>query len=181
MKAVVVYKSKSGFARKYAEWIAAELPADLVEGSKASASVFAGYDAVVYGGGLYAAGINGVKFITSNLDKLEGKRVAVFATGATPPREEALEEIINRNFTADQLAKLKFFYLRGGFDYGRLKPADKVLMTMLKAKIRLRRLMERKLHPDETGMLAAYGKPIDVTNRKNIAPLVEYIRGGGAG
>ena len=92
------------------------------------------YDTVIYGGSLYAVGINGVKFITKNLDKLKDKKVIVFATGASPSREEAVSEVKNKNFTSEQQKYIQFFYLRGGFDYSKLKPFDKVLMTLLKWK-----------------------------------------------
>jgi hypothetical protein len=76
MKTLVVYRSKSGFVQRYAEWIAGDLKADLLEGSGVTVDNLTGYDAIVYGGGLYESGINGVKIITGNLDQLEGKRIA---------------------------------------------------------------------------------------------------------
>lgn len=38
MKTVVIYKSKTGFTQKYAEWIAEDLSADLFEVSKVNSS-----------------------------------------------------------------------------------------------------------------------------------------------
>ena len=98
--------------------------------------ILTAYDTVIYGGGLYVVGINGVKFITKNLDKLNDKKVVVFATGASPFREKAINEVRNKNFTSEEQKYIKFFYLRGGFDYSKLKPFDKVLMTLLKWKIK---------------------------------------------
>jgi len=45
-------------------------------------------------------------------------------------------------------------------------------MTLLKWKIKL----NRDKTPDETGMLAAYSKPMDFTKVKNIKELLEYAR-----
>jgi len=171
MKTAVIYKSKSGFAKKYAEWIAQALIADIYESSQVNVEILTEYDTVIYGGGLYAVGINGVKLITKNLDKLKGKNVVVFATGASPSREEALCEVRNKNFTSEQQKQIVFYYLRGGFDYSKLKPLDKVLMTLLKWKMK----MKTELVPDEIGMLAAYDKPVDFTRRKNIDELVSYV------
>jgi len=171
MKTVVIYKSKTGFAKKYAEWISEELSADIFDASKVNVSMLTAYDTVVYGGGLYAVGINGVKFITQNLDKLKDKKVIVFATGASPFREEVLSEVRDRNFTFDEQKYIQFFYLRGGFDYSKLKPFDKVLMTLLKWKLK----MKKELTPDERGMLASYDKPVDFTRKKNIDAIITYI------
>jgi menaquinone-dependent protoporphyrinogen IX oxidase len=173
MKAIVIYKSKSGFTQKYAEWIAQELKADICEAAEVNICRLVEYETVIYGGGLYAVGINGIKLITKNLDKLKGKKVIVFATGASPFREEVLDEVKNSNFTPEQQKQIKFFYLRGGFDYSKLTAIDKVLMTLLKLKIKMKKKSERV--PDEIGMLAAYKKPMDFTKRKNIEGVISYV------
>jgi hypothetical protein len=70
-KIVVVYRSKSGFTKKYAEWIAKAVNADLFEGGEIKIDDLLKYDTVVYGAALYASGINGIKFITDNFNKLK--------------------------------------------------------------------------------------------------------------
>ncbi|MDF2984560.1 MAG: flavodoxin [Eubacterium sp.] len=174
MKSIVVYRSKSGFTKQYAQWIAEELKADIFEAQKVSAEMLKTYDKIVYGGGLYAVGINGLKLITRNLDRLEGKKIAVFATGATPPRKEDIEKVRDMNFTPLQQKQTGFFYLRGGFDYSKLKLIDKILMNMLKLKIKGKK-KTTQLEPDEIGMLAAYDKPVDFSRKKNIEELIAYI------
>lgn len=171
MKTVVIYKSKTGFAKKYAEWIAEELSADIFDGSKINANMLTAYDTVIYGGGLYAVGINGVKYITQNLNKLKDKKIVVFATGASPAREDAISEVRDKNFTSEEQKYIQFFYLRGGFDYSRLKPFDKVLMTLLKWKLK----RKKELTSDERGMLASYDKPVDFTRKKNIDKIIDYV------
>ena len=172
MNVIVVYRSKTGNTRRYAEWIAGELGADLFEASRCGIERIAQYDALVYGGGLYAAGINGVKLITNNLDRLAGKKIAVFATGASPPREEAVQDVAEKNFTKEQLQALRFFYMRGGFDYEKLGSADRFLMNLLRKRLK----KKKDLSADERGMLAAYDHPVDFVEKQNIAPLVDYIR-----
>lgn len=172
MKAVVIYASKSGFTKKYAEWISKEVNADLFELKNVKADILTEYDTVIYGGGLYAVGINGIKFIKNNMDKLIGKKVAIYTTGATPYRDETVNEVRDINFTVEEQKHIRFFYMRGGFDYNKLKPIDKVLMTLLKLKIKLK----KNRIADEKGMLAAYDVPVDFTREKNIKELIEYIR-----
>ena len=171
MKTVVIYKSKTGYAKKYAKWIAEKLAADIFDVSKVTTNMLTAYDTVIYGGGLYVVGINGVKLITKNLNKLKDKKVIVFATGVSPSREEAISEVINKNFTSEEQKYIQFFYLRGGFDYSKLKPFDKVLMTLLKWKIKTK----KELTPDERGMLETYDKPADFTRKKNIDKIITYV------
>ncbi|WP_333860786.1 flavodoxin domain-containing protein [Clostridium sp.] len=173
MKTIVIYKSKTGFTKKYAEWIAEELSADIFDASKVNINMLNKYDTVVYGGSLYAVGIIGVKLIKKNINKLKDKRLVVFATGASPSRDNDINQIINKNFTVDEQKYIKFFYLRGGFNYKKLNPFDKFLMTLLKWKIKSKK--QKELSADEIGMLAIYDKPIDFTDKKNIYKIITYI------
>ena len=132
MKTIVVYKSETGFTKKYASWISEELKADIYDANEVKVDLLVKYDTIIYGGGLYASGIKGVSLITSNLGQLKGKKIVVFATGASPVRTDVVDHVINSNFTEEQLKQLKFFYLRGGFNYNGLTPISKVLMLLLK-------------------------------------------------
>ena len=170
MKAIVAYKSKSGYTKRYAEWIAQELGCDIKEDPELSDIL--GYDTVIYGGGMYAGGFNGVKLITKNLDKLKGRRIALFAVGSNPGREHEMKVFWDRVLTAEQQKTIGLFYLRGGFDYSKLTARDKVLMKMLKVK--LQKIKERT--EDEQGMLDAYDTPVDFSDKANIKPLMEFIR-----
>lgn len=175
MKTVVLYKSKTGFTKKYAQWIAEALSADIYEVSRVNVNKVTEYNNIVYGGSLYAVGITGLKFIIKNFDILKDKRLVIFATGASPSSKQVIEEVTNKNFTAEQQKYIKFFYLRGGFDYKKLNFFDKFLMTLLKLKIKSKG--KDKLTKDELGMLAIYNKPVDFTIKKNIDEIVNYIKG----
>ena len=127
IRTLVIYKSISGFTKKYAEWIAEELKADIHGTKDFDCTLFKNYDLIVFGGSLHAVGINGVKCIKENLEQLCDKKIVVFAVGASPPRENVLDEVRNNNFSEEQ-KKIMFFYLRGGFNYGKLNFSNKILM-----------------------------------------------------
>jgi menaquinone-dependent protoporphyrinogen IX oxidase len=170
-KIAVVYCSTSGFTKKYAEWIAEECNADLFDAKKIGASKLAPYDVIVYGGSLHVVGISGLNLIKNNATLLRDKRVIVFAVGASPPRENVLAQIRKHNFE-NTMANVELFYLRGGFDYSKLDWTNKVLMTLLKVRLKLKKTKT----PDEVGMLAAYAKPMDFTKKDNIKNIVEYAK-----
>jgi len=175
VKSVVIYKSKTGFVSKYAQWLAEALPADLFELSQANPDMLEEYDAVVYGGSLHAVGIIGIDFIKNNIDRMKGKKVTVFAVGASPPGEEVIKEIIDSNIPREQQDQIKFFYLRGGFNYKKLPIGDKLLMSLLKIKIKRKKKQGKALSRDEKGMLAAYDKPVDFTKKEYIDAIVEHV------
>jgi menaquinone-dependent protoporphyrinogen IX oxidase len=169
---IVVYKSTSGFTRKYAEWIAEELKADLFDARKIEAQKLADYDLIVFGGSLHAVGINGIKILKENFTRLADKKIIVFAVGASPPKENITDEIVNRNFSVEQQKSLKLFYLRGGFCFDKLDFSNKIVMTLFKVRLSLK----KNKTPDEKGMLTAYSRPIDCTKKENIKAIVEYAQ-----
>jgi len=172
MRCLVIYKSKTGFTEKYAKWIAQELSADIYSHGEINTEIFKDYDVIIYGGSLHTVGIEGIKLLKDNLNHLTDKKLIVFAVGATPYRGETIKEIKQNNFTGEQLGKISFFYLRGGFNYDKLPFIDKVLMKLLQLKLK----MKKNLTPDEKGMLNAYKKPVDFTRRENIEDIISYIR-----
>jgi menaquinone-dependent protoporphyrinogen IX oxidase len=174
-KVVVIYKSKYGSTKRYAQWIADEVKADLFDGSKIGVKDLLKYDTIVFGGSLHAVGIRGLKLISDNLEGLRDKKLVIYATGASPVREKTTQFVFESNFSEEVRGRINFFYLRGAFDYKRLNLIDKTLMNMLKFKIK--RKKPEELDADSKGLLASYNHPVDWTNKKAITPLVECIKG----
>ena len=171
-KTLVLYQTTSGYTKKYAQWISEALAADLSESKDFNASKLTDYDLIIFGGSLHAVGISGVKVIKENLPQLTGKKLVVFAVGASPPRKNIPQEVINKNFTAEQQKNIRFFYLRGGFDYSKLDLPNKFLMTLMRVRLLLKK--KEKRTSDDIGMLAAFSKPIDCTRKENIACIIHY-------
>lgn len=173
MKTIVIYKSKTGYTKTYAEWIAEELNCDIKSAETVSKEDFKQYDVIIYGGGLYALGINGISLIKKNYEELKNKKIVVWATGSNPGRPDEMESVWKHNFTPEQLSTIKTFYLRGGFDYKLLKTGSKILISMMK------KFLEVKKHrtEDEQGLLEAYSIPEYHCDQKNTKELIEYVRG----
>lgn len=169
MKTIVVYKSKYGYTKKYAQWLAEILGCDIKE--NASLADVMGYDTIIYGGGIYAGRINGAKLITKNLEKLSGKKLALFAVGANVGRHDEIEAFWEKSLDKTVREQVPHFYLRGGFDYGRLGSVDRFMMDMMKKML----LKKDTLTEDEKGLLAAYETPCDFTDRKNIEKITEFF------
>lgn len=63
----VIYKSKYGSTKQYAEWISEALKADLFERGNIKYENLYKYKTIIFGGGLYASGIIGFDIIKKNL------------------------------------------------------------------------------------------------------------------
>ena len=72
---IVIYQSKYGATKKYAEWLAEELSCDLVETKKATIEQIEKYDVVILGGGIYATGIAGISFLKRHYERLKIRRL----------------------------------------------------------------------------------------------------------
>lgn len=176
MEALVVYRSLSGFTQRYAGWIAEELGVPCVELGDFRGRRLEDDQVVIYGGSLHAVGINGYRRFMRLIAGRKIRQLVVFAVGATPSREGVEEEIRKENFPGEEGRDIRLFYLRGGFDYGKLDPWNRILMKLLKAKLKLR----KHRGPDEEGMLKAYDHPLDVAKKENVAALVAYVKSLGA-
>jgi menaquinone-dependent protoporphyrinogen IX oxidase len=169
MKSIVIYKSKTGFTKKYAQLIGKQLDCQICSFKESKKINLDEYDSVIYGGSLYASGILGLKKLKS---RLNSQNLIVFAVGATPPKNGLIDELISANFTATEKENVKLFYLRGGFNFNGLNLIDKGLMLMMKRSIKKKDPKNRT--PDEKGLLNAYEQPVDFTNEKNIQSLISY-------
>lgn len=172
-KAIVLYRSRYGFTEAYARMIAEALCCDIREASGVSAGMLAGYDTIIYGGGLYAMGIHGIRLVRKNFEQFQGKNLVVFATGISPGRFSEMQQVWQHNFPGRMLDSIRTFYLRGGFDYTRLSAGHKLMMGLLKRKL----LSEKNRSMDEESMLRAFTVPENHCSRENITELVEYVKG----
>ena len=104
MKVLVTYQSKTGFTKKYAEWISEELKCDLKE--LKSVKDVNDYDLVIHGGWIMGGVIKGVK----KIKKLNPKKLIVFGVGLTPKKNLNTDKMIKDN----KLEDTPFFYFEGG-------------------------------------------------------------------
>lgn len=174
MKAAVLYRSISGYTRTYAQWIAEELGAELYDCRKVPRRTLSGYDPVIFCGSLHLGGINGIDTIKRSFADLEGKRLIILVIGGSAARAGLGEEILTANFSEDQRMRMRLFYLRGGFDFGKLDTINKLLMLV--RLWRLKKKPREDLTPDEKDLLAASVRPAYAMDKDNIRPLVEYAR-----
>lgn len=172
MNAIVLYRSKTGFTKSYAEWISQALGCPMKENKNIRPADLSAYDVIIVGGGLYAGGINGVSLVKKNFDQLKKKKLVVWATGFSSEREEDINRLWNQNFTETERVHIKTFFLRGGYDHKMCSFIDKMLMNMIKSMLTKK---EDKTEHDKE-LLAAFDVPQDFRSKEKIEPLVSYVR-----
>ena len=175
MNAIVIYKSKYGSTKAYAEWIAEELDCAAVDAKRVKAEALVQYDTIIYGGGLYAEMIAGANLITKNFEKLQDKKLVVYTTGLTPLdcRDYYDKMVIEKNFKPYMMEKIKVFNFMGKMILEELSLPHKAAIVALK------KLMSGKENPSEMEklLIRLCDESGDFTDRAAIAELICYVKG----
>ena len=175
---LILYKSKRGSTKQYAEWIAADLNADLYELSGFSTRDWEKYLTIIYCGGIYANSINGVRIIAKNQAKLGGKKIIIVACGLSYPHiQESFTRIRNglfRKLPQAMQENVKLFMVRGSITYSELGFFENMILKLLEKM--LRKKNPETLGPEEQQMLSVLGSDFSFVDRASIQPIVDYCR-----
>lgn len=174
MKPIVVYQSKYGSTKAYAEWIAEELGCEAWERKKVKIEDLEAYDTIIYGGGLYAEVIAGVSLLTKNLERLQGKKLIVYTTGITPLdcRDYYDKLVIEKNFKGDVKHRFKIFNFMGKMVFSELSLVHRTALKTLK------KIMSDKENPTEMEQLliTLCDCDGDFTDKSAIRELITYVK-----
>lgn len=169
---IILYQSKYGATKKYADWLKEETGYDCIETKNAKVSLVKEYDVIVLGGGVYASGIAGLNFLKKNIGSLSDKKIAVFAVGASPYDEKAILQIKDLHFK-NELCNIPLFYCRGAWDEEKMTFGDRTLCRMLQKAV-------AKQNPDEyepwqKALMCAVGQKCDWTDKRYLKPIIEFL------
>jgi len=171
----VLYQSTYGTTKSYAEQIARDLGASLMECKRANIAGLAEYDTIILGGGIYAGRIAGSELFRKNAEKLISKHLVVFSVGFTPQaRVDILDQVKVNSFETDQLKNIDFFHFRGSIDYRKLHLYHRLLLWAKRLQISMQ--PENKRTEDNKRFLKRYGKNIDFSLDSTQA-LIETVKG----
>lgn len=171
MKTIVIYNSQTGFTRRYAQWIAEKSNAECIEFKDAKNTDFASYDTIVFGGWAVAGSISKLKWFKKNIAKWSNKKLVVFCVGASPIENPEIEEALPKNFTAQELEVVRWFYLPGGLNYEAMPAKSRVMMKMF---VRMLKAKKDKTQ-DDLNQINMIQSSYDISDIKYIEPIIEYI------
>jgi menaquinone-dependent protoporphyrinogen IX oxidase len=175
-KVLVLYFSKYGTTKKYAEWIASELNGDIGNVKNIKPDMLENYDTIIIGSGLYAGKIEGVKLLIDNYEAIKEKKLILFTCGlADYSKTENINNIrkrLEKIIPADLKQKIKIYCLRGGINYSGLNLKHKIMMWLLKRMVLKKRIEE--LNEENRAFIETYGQTVDFTNKNSIMEIIEY-------
>ena len=157
----IVYKSNTGFTKKYAELLSAEtvLPYYALSENRVKSG-----EPVIFMGWLSAGKIKGY---SKALKKYDVRAVA--GVGLRAQDSAALNELITQNKISDVPA----FYLRGGLDMNRLRGMNKFLLKMFY------KMMSDKAKDGDAEALEivdAYRNNKDFVSLENLKEMLDWYR-----
>jgi hypothetical protein len=157
---VIVYESKTGFTKKYADMLAAKTSLKIFrvkELSKVNKN-----EEIIFLGWMKVGKIQGLK----KLRKYNVK--AVCGSGAGRTAEPNTDVVIARN----KIEGLPFFYLRGGcFPLKELKGKDKIMLSMFLKMLKSRKDKDEKI--EEAIAIIEYG--FDGVKEENLKPVLNWL------
>ena len=173
MNGIILYQSKYGATRKYAQWLSERTGFSCIETKRAKIADVRQYDAILLGGGIYASGIAGLSFLKKNIRDLHGKKIAVFCVGASPYEERAYREIVARNMK-DELSDIPCFYCRGAWDKEAMSIVDRNLCNLLRKAVAKKDPKDYEVW--EQALMADGDEKCNWTDQKYIEPILELFR-----
>lgn len=157
---VIVYESRTGFTKKYAQMLAKKTQYKLLHVNDISR--IERYEEIIFLGWLKAGKIQGL----SKVRKYNLK--AVCATGTARNAEPSPEAVMNRNKIKDT----PFFYLRGGcLPVNELKGMDKLMMKMFLKMLKSRKEKDERILESINHIENGF----DGVEEKNLQPVLEWI------
>lgn len=172
MKILVTYKSKTEFTKKYAEIIVKEVDGKLLDFKDVTPEKMPEFDVVVYGGGLYAGMVNGLKKAKEMFDKSSAQKFVVFATGGTPNEVTVkIDEMWKNNLSEEERKSLPHFYMQSGICYEKMSFSNRTLMKLMA------NILSKDQNKDSTeeGFAQAIKSSYDISSKEYAAPLIQYL------
>ena len=154
MKQIVIYKSRTGFTKKYAKWLAQSLNCECIPQEDVGGERLSDYDVIIFG---------------SSFEKTN----VLFVTGAMPPSSADAVKSIEQQLGKGEDREVKVFYLQSGLNYEAMNLGDKLMM-----KVFCKMMKSRKAHSEEEkALFEQMQKSFDVCEKANLEPMLNYIQG----
>lgn len=155
----IIYQSKTGYTKEYAESLSKELkiPCYSVQDTKEKVNK---KDEIIYLSWIRATTIVGYKKINKKY-----QIAAIGAVGAYPKSNEYTKQLKEYNHITQEL-----FYLRGGINYEKLNKFYQKILKLVGKAITLE-------NPRDKEMSRLFEKGGNFVNSKQLKPMIEYIKG----
>ncbi|MDO6432707.1 flavodoxin domain-containing protein [Flavitalea sp. BT771] len=165
MNGLVLYRSRYGATRQYAEWIGTDLRLPVIDPDMLNDQLLAGCDFLVIGTSVYLGDLLLKAWLKGNKHRLEQKKLFFFIVCAPSPDASGHGQIIMDNIPGDLLRpSTDIVFLPGRWIFRQLSPTDG------------RVLKEKALAETDPAKKAALSQDSDAVKKEHIAGLLDAVR-----
>ena len=172
---IIIYGSCYGTTKKYAEELSGRFGCEAV--SYENVNDINAYQTIIYMGGLYAGGVQGMKKTLKKLSDISDKIICIVTVGLADPTDEKNIEHIRKNMktqvSEELFNKAKIFHLRGGIDYSKLNFLHKKMMGLVYKKA-VSVLVEDR-DAELSAMIETYNKQADFVDFDSLDLIVQSL------
>ncbi len=170
---IVIYRSKTGFTKRYAKMIAAELQCAFVDYKEVKAKTLSQYHTIIFGTRAHAGMIDGYQKLKKLFGQHTSSRIILFVTGATPNADtDVIKSFWSQNLTAQELVEIPHFYMQSGLCYEEMSLMDRMMM-----KVAARMIKNKKdKSPQDIAFEQAIKSSYDISSKIYIEPLITYLK-----
>ena len=127
MRTLIIYHSKTGNTQKYAEDIAEALKCEAIPLKKFKKKMIDEYDTIIFGSRVIGSRIQNLDKILIHYEDMKEKNIIIFAVGMSLVSKQSRSDLIMANLL--DMYHVRFYQLRGSFDYAKLPFFEKLLMN----------------------------------------------------
>ena len=172
---LILYKSKYGSTKQYAEWLGASLSAPVKSVDEAGEQDLLHAKTVAIGGCVRVGKIMCAPFVKRHWNMLKNKRIILFSVSGTPPEKPEVMQYFEGSFPADVRSSVRFFPLPGR--HGPLNLGDRIMMwfplTFLRLRMRFAKTPEARNATAED--YRQMSEPSDHVDRQRLAPILAAV------
>ena len=177
-KTLIIYSSKYGHTKRYAQWLAEVVQADICESKSLNTEKLKGYETIAFGSSIYAGRNKGAVALAKHFEQIKDKKIVLFTVGIYNPDSESniakINEDLNKVLTPEIRDKINIFHLRSGIDSPNLSVPHKIMLKFVHSI--LAKKAENELSDADKDILSVYGKTVDFSDKKMLEPIVEWIQ-----
>ncbi len=177
MKSIILYGSRYGSARRYAQELSKQT--DIPAVSYQEAPPLSKLETIVYIGALYAGGVLGLTKTLRRQSFGEHQRLVIVTVGLADPdilqNRENIRNALQKQIPAQLYGRAAVFHLRGAIDYQALSLGHRTMMALLHRS--LQKKPAEEWSEEDKALMETYGKRADFVDFASLRPIINEMQG----